>query len=78
MRAINAHFSHLNALQAGLMHERERLRRAKSPHEIKLRTVWVKQYEREIADERKRLGLAPESQLPTMSDDEILAALTDS
>lgn len=68
-------YSHLDALELGLSHERERLRLARSPEEIAYREVWVSQYEREIASERELLGLpATDSEL---SLDEILALLED-
>ena len=67
-------YSHLNALELSLSHERERLRLARSPLEVEYREIWVRQYEREIASERELLGLPPESDAP-MSLDEILAEL---
>ena len=65
--------SHLNALQVGLSNERVRLANAKTSGEKELRAVWVRQYEKQIADERAFLGLGDE--LPEMSDDELLAEL---
>ena len=64
---------HLNALRLSLSHERVRLANAKSAKEVALRTVWVAQYEKEIAGELKFLGITEQ---PDMSDDELLAALT--
>lgn len=49
--------SHLNALEYGLHNETIRLREAKSEGERALRKVWVNQYEKQISDERKRLGM---------------------
>lgn len=69
-------FSHLDALQVGLSHERDRLAKAKKPGEIALRKVWVAQYENEIAAEYKFLGIKPLTWEELMlSDDELLAEL---
>lgn len=65
--------THLDALELRLSHERARLAAAKSKGEREIRTVWVRGIEKEIADERKRLGLTNE--LPEVSDDELLAEL---
>jgi hypothetical protein len=62
-------YSHLNALELGLSHERERLRLARSPQEIEYREIWVRQYEREIASERELLGMPPEDDAPQTIDD---------
>ena len=67
-------FSHLDALELGLSHERERLARATSLRELELRKVWVAQREREVSDERKRLGAEGDDAL-NMSDAELIAAL---
>ena len=67
-------YRHLDALELGLSHERERLRLARSQQEIAYREIWVRQYEREIASERELLGLPPEGDAP-MTLDEILAEL---
>jgi hypothetical protein len=64
-------FLHLIALQARLVHESERL--AADPAN-KLRQVWVRGIEREIADEKRFLGLDDDQ--PEMSDEELLAELT--
>lgn len=53
-------YSHLDALELSLSHERERLRLAQHPIEISYREIWVRQYDREIASEREFLGLPPE------------------
>ena len=50
-------FTHLDALELALSHERERLRLARHPIEIQYRSIWVRNYEREIAAEREYLGL---------------------
>lgn len=62
-------YSHLDALNLRLSHERVRYEADKSP----LRKVWVEQIEREIAGEYERLGLSPET--INMSDDELLNEL---
>lgn len=69
--------THLHALELRLSHERERLRCARSGPERDLRAVWVAQIEREIADERRFLGIA-DTPNPgeTMNDADLLAALT--
>tara|TARA_R110000868_G_scaffold240673_1_gene495174 strand:- start:344 stop:559 length:216 start_codon:yes stop_codon:yes gene_type:complete len=68
-------YSHLDALELGLSHERERLRIARDQREIQYREIWVAQYEREIASERELLGLsAADAKLDL---DEILALLHD-
>lgn len=64
---------HLDALELRLSHERARLRAAKSPAEARTRGVWVDQIEKEIAAERKHLGLAD---LAEISDDDLLKELT--
>lgn len=66
--------SHLNALEYSLHNESIRLREAKSKGEIELRSVWVKQLEKQIADEREMLGLA-DFEVVEMSDAELLAEL---
>lgn len=71
----NTNYSHLHALEIGLSHERERLAQARTSTERRLRSVWVQQREREIAGERKFLGLPEESPEFNMSDDELLSAL---
>ena len=68
------HLSHLFALELSLSHERGRLARARSVGERELRSVWVAQIEREIASERRFLGLGEPTEL---SDDELLAELSD-
>jgi hypothetical protein len=50
-----------------------RLANAKTDGEKALRSVWVRQYEKQLADERAFLGLGDE--LPELSDDELLAEL---
>ena len=66
--------SHLNALEYGLHNESIRLKAAKSQGEIELRSVWVKQLEKQVKDERAMLGLA-KSEVVEMSDAELLAEL---
>ena len=71
-------YGHLDALELGLSHERERLRTARvarNQREIQYREIWAAQYEREIASERELLGLsAVDAKLDL---DEILALLHD-
>lgn len=68
-------YSHLDALELSLSHERDRLRLARSQREIQYREIWVRQYEREIASEREFLGLPVTD--PELSLEEILAELED-
>ena len=64
---------HLNELRHRLARESARLAAATKPREIEIRTVWVKQYKREIASEIA--FLAKRDPEPEMTDDELLAAL---
>lgn len=64
--------SHLNALELRLSNERVRLANAKTQHERDMRTVWIAQIEKEIAQERTTFGSDP---VDTMTDDELLKAL---
>jgi hypothetical protein len=66
-------FSHLDACELRLSHERVRLANARTASERAIREVWVAQCEREIAGERRRLGLDDDA--APMSDDDLLAAL---
>ena len=68
-------FTHLDALQLGLSRERARLAQAKSIQEFTLRTVWVAQYEREIAAEYAFLGIDSNAECD-LSDDELFAELS--
>lgn len=61
--------SHLNALQVALSKERSRLANAKTAAERELRSVWVKQLEKEVAHEETNFPVCE------LSDDEILAEL---
>lgn len=65
--------SHLDALNLRLSHERSYLAAAKTDAERALRRVWIDQIEKEIAGEMAFLGKA--SDLPEMSDDDLLASL---
>lgn len=65
--------SHLNALELRLSHEREYLRNAKTGIERELRGIWITQIEKEIAAERKSLGLSTE--LPDIGNDELAEEL---
>lgn len=66
--------THLVALQDGLRHERVRLNAAKTEGERALRSVWVAQYERQIADEMRFLGI-PETVETELSAEELFAEL---
>ena len=61
--------THLVALETRLSHEKARF--AADGSEI--RKVWIAQIEKEIASEKEFLGLTGD--VPTMTDDEILAEL---
>ncbi len=50
-------FSHLDALNANLRHEKIRLSSANTDKEIETRRVWVAQLEKEVKGERSFLGL---------------------
>ncbi len=65
---------HLTALRLRLSHEKVRLAKAKTGNEKELRSVWVKQIEKEISDELVFLGIKEEP-LPEMTDEEILNEL---
>ena len=65
---------HLDALYARLSNEKIRLSNAKSPVEIEMRSVWVHQIKKEIAQERELLGLIDDVNID-ISDDEIFARL---
>lgn len=67
--------SHLVALVSRLTAERGRLDAARSLAERQQRAVWVAGIEREIADERRFLGLPDEPPPDDLSDDDLLAAL---
>jgi hypothetical protein len=62
--------NHLSALQLRLSNERIRLSQATNKGERELRTVWIKQLEKEIQGEYTFLN-----QDNTMSDDELLKEL---
>lgn len=58
--------THLDALELRLSNERMRLAAAKRPRERELRAVWVAGIEREIAAEKRFLGI-DDSPLPAMT-----------
>jgi hypothetical protein len=66
--------THLNALNLRLSNERGYLAKAKTQGERDLRKVWIAQIEKEIANELA--FLAKQDNLPEMTDDELLEALT--
>jgi hypothetical protein len=70
-------FSHLDAIQLRLSHERARLDNATTEKEKALRVVWVAQIERELVAEYARLGIEPcePCEPGDMSDAELLAEL---
>jgi hypothetical protein len=69
--------SHLNALENGLANELMRLSNAKTAGEREMRTVWVNQRKKEIAGEKKFLGIEETAlDVLLMSDDELLAELS--
>lgn len=65
---------HLSVLRLSLSHERARMAAAKTDAERAHRAVWVAQIEREIAGEERFLGVGVDPG-PTLSDDDLLAAL---
>ena len=73
-----AHLSHLDGLFLGLAHERQRLARATSEHEIALRSVWVSQSEREINSVERFLGLTEtDFNVTPLTIEEIFAELSE-
>jgi hypothetical protein len=66
--------SHLHALKLHLSHERDRLRKAKGYSEKAFRTAWVAQLEKEIAGEKRHLGMVDTPPL-NISDDDLLNEL---
>jgi hypothetical protein len=66
--------THLAVLELRLSHERAALGNAKSDKERALRSVWVRQIEKEITEEIKFLNKQTE-QTPNLTDDELLRAL---
>lgn len=69
--------SHLNAIQLRLSHERARLAAAKTEREREFRRLQVSSAEKELAGERKFLGLEEEPVPPIMNRDALLAELDD-
>lgn len=68
--------THLIALMTRLSNEKAALARATKPSEIELRTVWVRQCEKEINGEEELLGMeVTDYSAPEMSIDEIMAGL---
>lgn len=65
--------SHLSTLELSLSHERARLSAATSAKEMELRKVYVAQIEKEIAGEKKFLGIV-ETEV-AMSDDDLFNEL---
>lgn len=68
--------SHLVALMTGLSRERQRLAAARTEQERALRTVWVRQLEKEVNAEERFLGMTETDwNEPEMSADDLLAEL---
>lgn len=68
--------THLISLMTRLSNEKAALARAVKPLEIELRTVWVRQCEKEINGEEEFLGMeVTDYSAPEMSIDEIMAEL---
>lgn len=68
--------SHLVALTTHLINVRARLRAATCLKETELRTVWVRQIEREINSEEIRLGMSvTDFDAQELTTEEILAEL---
>ena len=64
--------THIQQLRIILSHEKARLANAKTDDERAIRTVWVRQIEKEIAHE---IAHGRDEPVETMTDDELLAAL---
>ena len=68
--------AHLMALTTRLANERRALASATKANEIELRTVWVRQIEREINGEEAFLGMPlTDWNEPEMSNEDLLAEL---
>lgn len=67
-------FTHLDAIQLRLSHERGYLANAKSEREREMRRVWVAGIEKELEAEYRFLGIEPVA-LADISDDDLLAEL---
>ena len=68
--------SHLVALMTGLSRERQRLATARTEQERALRTVWVRQSEKEVNAEERFLGMTETDwNEPEMSADDLMAEL---
>lgn len=74
----NNELGHLAALETHLSHERTRLANAKTEGEKTMRAVWVAQLEKEIAGEKKILGIVEDAETKTRpSNEELLSQLLD-
>lgn len=71
---INDHAQHLGALQLRLSNERIRLANTQNVKERELRSVWIKQIEREIAHELQTFGQV-NPVIDNLDEDGLLAAL---
>lgn len=68
-------FSHLNAIQARIFHEEQRLAAAKTERERAFRRHEIMMAKREEAAEYKFLGIVPAADTDEMTADELLAEL---
>ena len=69
--------NHLVALIARLSNEKAALANATKQGEIDMRTVWVRQCQKEINGEEKFLGMTlTDFDAPEMTDDELMAELS--
>ena len=69
--------THLTALISRMSREKAALARATKPSEIELRTVWVRQCEKEINGEEAFLGMElTDWNAPEMTDEELMAELS--
>lgn len=68
--------SHINALELRLFHEREYHRQETTESGKALRAVWISQIEKEIASERRFLGIPESSPELNISDEDLLAELS--
>lgn len=63
--------THLSALELRLSHERAFMFEEKTEAGKWMRSVWMKQIEKEIAEERKFLGLKEQKAISEISNDEL-------
>lgn len=68
-------FSHLSAISMRLFNEKQRLSVSVKEKDVKFREMMVEQAEKELAQERKFLGLPAESLDIEIDEDDLLAEL---